>query len=75
MKIAMISVHGCPLRQIGYGSAGGMNVFILESSKFLSSTGVNIDIYTRCHDHDDPPVVNLVERCRVIHLKAGLNIS
>lgn len=71
MKIAMISVHGCPLRQIGYGSAGGMNVFILESSKFLSSTGVNIDIYTRCHDHDDPPVVNLAERCRVIHLEAG----
>ena len=71
MKIAMVSVHGCPLRQIGYGSAGGMNVFILESSKFLSSMGVNIDIFTRCHDHDDPPVVDLAERCKVIHLEAG----
>ena len=71
MKIAIISVHGCPLRQIGYGSSGGMNVFILESSKFLSSVGVDIDIFTRCHDHDGPSVVDLTERCRVIHLEAG----
>ena len=37
MKLAVISVHGCPVRQIGLGSAGGMNVFLLESSKVLKN--------------------------------------
>ena len=36
MKLAVISVHGCPVRQKGLGSAGGMNVFLLESSKIMS---------------------------------------
>lgn len=71
MKLAVISVHGCPVRQIGLGSAGGMNVFLLESSKIMSDLGVNVDIYTRHHDNKDPEIVQLTPNVRVIHIKAG----
>lgn len=71
MKLAVISVHGCPVRQIGLGSAGGMNVFLLESSKIMSDLGVKVDIYTRHHDNKDPEVVQLTPNVRVIHIKAG----
>ena len=68
MKLAVISVHGCPVRQIGLGSAGGMNVFLLESSKIMSDLGVNVDIYTRHHDNKDPEIVQLTPNVRVIHI-------
>ena len=71
MKLAVISVHGCPVRQIGLGSAGGMNVFLLESSKIMSDLGLKVDIYTRHHDNKDPEVVQLTPNVRVIHIKAG----
>ena len=71
MKLAVISVHGCPVRQIGLGSAGGMNVFLLESSKIMSDLGVYVDIYTRHHDDKDPEIVQLTPNVRVIHIKAG----
>ena len=71
MKLAVISVHGCPVRQIGLGSAGGMNVFLLESSKIISDLDVNVDIYTRHHDIKDPEIIQLTPNVRVIHIKAG----
>ncbi|MCK5011931.1 MAG: glycosyltransferase family 1 protein, partial [Deltaproteobacteria bacterium] len=70
-RIAMISLHSCPLAALGGKETGGMNVYIRELSRELSKEGFLIDIFTRSQNASIPQVVNLNERVRVIHLKAG----
>ncbi len=70
-RIAVISVHGCPVIQAGLKDAGGMNVYVLETARALSGHGVQIDIYTRHHDPLDPMIVHLTPGARAIHLPAG----
>lgn len=70
-RLAMLSVHGCPLARLGERDTGGMNVYILQVSKELGKRGYLVDIYTRCHDCDDPPISDAGSGVRVIHVKAG----
>ena len=67
----MLSVHGCPLDQLGSREVGGMQVYIRELSRELGRAGVEVDVFTRRTDPDLPRVVSFGERCRVIHLDAG----
>ena len=48
MKIALLSVHGCPLRMAGTKDVGGMNIYINEISKTITkiSDEIYIDIYS-----------------------------
>ena len=71
MRIAVVSVHGCPLLLPGTGESGGMNVYIKELSRHLGRKDVQIDIYTRWHDPEEPQVVRLTKSVRVIHIEAG----
>ena len=71
MRLAFISVHGCPIARLGEKDTGGMNVFLRETALELGRRGCTVDIYTRRHDPDDPQVVSLSENARVIHLEAG----
>ena len=71
MRVAIISVHGCPFARLGEKDTGGMNVFVLETAKELGSRGVFVDVYTRCHDPRDPQIQPLGPRSRVVHLRAG----
>ncbi|MBA31047.1 MAG: hypothetical protein CL748_00750 [Chloroflexi bacterium] len=73
MKIALLSVHGCPLRMAGTKDVGGMNIYINEISKSMSKTfdEISIDIYSRRHDLFDPSIVNINSNVRVIHIPAG----
>ena len=71
MRIAFISVHGCPVARLGQKDAGGMNVFLREAAKELGRRGVCVDIFTRSHDPNDPPTIDLGGGARVIHLDAG----
>ena len=71
-RIAVISVHGCPVIQAGLKDAGGMNVYLLETARALSARGLEVDIYTRHHDPLDPMIVHLTPGARVIHLPAGV---
>lgn len=73
LRVAMLSVHTCPLATLGGKETGGMNVYVRDLSAELSRRGVSADIFTRlqttCHDH-------LGERvpggyARVVHLPAG----
>ena len=76
-KVALISFHTCPLAQPGEGKAGGMNVYVRELSRCLGNLGIEVDMFTRCHDahqgseahHGD--VVEMGSHSRVVHLKAG----
>lgn len=70
-RVAMISVHTCPLSQPGRGDAGGMNVYVRELSRELGRRGMTIDVFTRWTDRDVPQVVQFGEGARVIHVQGG----
>ncbi len=70
-RIAVLSVHGCPMVQLGGKYRGGMNLYIRELYRELGLAGVEVDIYSRRHDPTDPDVVPLGDGARVIHITAG----
>ena len=71
LRIAMLSVHSCPAGKLGGRDTGGMNVYIRELSRELARRGHSVDIYTRFHDPDETPIVELGEGASLIHLEAG----
>ena len=71
LKIAMLSVHSCPLGKLGSRDTGGMSVYIRELARELGRRGNSVDIYTRAHDPADDQIVELGENARVIHLQVG----
>lgn len=71
LRIAMLSVHSCPVGTPGAKDTGGMNVYIRELAGALDKQGHSVDIFTRVHDPKDPQIVNLGQNTRLIHLKAG----
>ncbi len=70
-KVAVISLHTCPLAVLGEGKAGGMNVYVKELSRQLGGMGIEVDIFTRCHSHSEGEAEELDTNVRVVHLKAG----
>jgi D-inositol-3-phosphate glycosyltransferase len=70
-RVAMLSVHGCPLDQLGSREVGGMQVYVRELSRELGRQGMHVDVFTRRTDPELPRVVEFGERARVIHLDAG----
>ena len=70
-RIAMLSVHGCPLAQLGTREAGGMQLYIRALSRELGRRGMSVDVYTRRTDPALPTVVSFGANARVIHLEAG----
>ncbi len=70
--IAMLSVHTSPLALPGSAKdAGGMNVYICELARELGRSGITVDIFTRRTQPDQPEIVVLGPRVRVIHIEAG----
>ena len=70
-RIALISVHGCPMALPGTPSVGGMNVYLRQLAPLLADSGVAVDIFTRKHDVTEPLIVRLGRGARIIHLPAG----
>ncbi len=71
MKIAMLSIHSCPLGKVGGENTGGMSVYIRELGRELGRRGHLVDVYTRIHEPIHDQVVELGENTRLIHFKAG----
>ncbi|MFC2010207.1 glycosyltransferase [Chloroflexota bacterium] len=71
LKIAMLSVHSCPVGTLGAKDTGGMSVYIVELARELGKQGHLVDVYTRVHDPADPQTVNLGQNARLIHIRAG----
>jgi D-inositol-3-phosphate glycosyltransferase len=70
--IAMLSVHTSPLVLPGSAKdAGGMNVYIREMALELSRSQFTVDIFTRRTQPNQPEVVFLAPRVRIIHIEAG----
>lgn len=73
LKIAMLSVHSCPVGTLGTRDTGGMSVYITELASALGRLGHLVDIYTRVHDPRDRQIYALGRDVQLIHLKAGEN--
>jgi len=48
-----------------------MNVYVRELSRELAARGVEIDIFTRWREPDDPRIQTLAPNARVIHVESG----
>jgi D-inositol-3-phosphate glycosyltransferase len=70
-RIAVLSVHTCPLAALGGKETGGMNVYVREVARALGRLGFEIDVFTRSQDPAIPEVVRLGPGARVIHVPAG----
>ena len=64
-------LHTSPLEQAGIGDAGGMNVYVVESSKRIAASGVAVDIFTRANRPGLPAEVEIADGVTVRHLEAG----
>ena len=71
LSIAMLSVHSCPLGNLGAKDTGGMSVYVRELAREMGKRGILVDAYTRVHDPKDPHILNLGKNARLIHLRAG----
>lgn len=70
--VAMLSVHTSPLALPGSAKdAGGMNVYIRELARELGHSPFTIDIFTRRTEPDQPEIIHLTPRVRVINISAG----
>lgn len=70
-RVAMLSVHTSPLDAPGGGDAGGMNVYVLETSRRLADAGIAVEIFTRATSSEQPPAVEPHRGVLVRHVPAG----
>ncbi len=70
-RVALLSVHTCPLAALGGKETGGMNVYVRELARELGRAGFEADVFTRSQDAAIPEVVSLGPGARVIHVAAG----
>jgi D-inositol-3-phosphate glycosyltransferase len=70
-RVAMLSVHTCPMAALGGKETGGMNVYVRELSRELGTRGLLVDIYTRSQNPAIERVRPLWPNVRVVHLPAG----
>jgi D-inositol-3-phosphate glycosyltransferase len=71
LRVAMLSVHTCPLAALGGKETGGMNVYVRELARALGRMRVTADIFTRSQNPSIPRVVAAAAGVRVVHLAAG----
>ena len=69
-RVALLSVHTCPLDQPGVGDSGGMNVYVRQVARRLAEMGVGVDVFTRWSGAAEP-IRQMDPGVRVIHLEAG----
>jgi D-inositol-3-phosphate glycosyltransferase len=71
LRVAVVSVHTCPLAVLGGKETGGMNVYVRELARELARMRMSADIFTRSQNPSIPRVVALADGVRVVHLAAG----
>jgi D-inositol-3-phosphate glycosyltransferase len=71
LRVALLSLHTCPLAAPGGKETGGMNVYVRETARELARMGVRVDVFTRSQNPSIPRIVELAPGARVVHLAAG----
>jgi D-inositol-3-phosphate glycosyltransferase len=69
--ISFISVHGDPLAPLGGPHHGGQNVYVKELSRYLGAYGLEIDVYSRWEDNQQPSTETFSRGTRVIRVPVG----
>lgn len=73
LRIAVLSIHTCPLARPGGIKTGGMNVYVRELSQELARRGHRVDVFTRnqdsCADHNS--LIDLAPGLRLFHISSG----
>jgi D-inositol-3-phosphate glycosyltransferase len=70
-RVGYLAMHTSPLLQPGSGDAGGMNVYLDELSRTMAERGIEVTVFTRRTDPVVPPIVEVRDGYRVVHLEAG----
>lgn len=71
-RVAMLSVHTCPLATLGGKETGGMNVYVRDLSRELGRRGIAVDCFTRSQNPNIPRInAKMGPNGRVIHVPAG----
>ncbi|HEV7213920.1 MAG TPA: glycosyltransferase [Chloroflexota bacterium] len=70
-RVAMLSVHTCPLAGLGGRDTGGMNVYVRQLARELALRNIAVDVFTRQRFGRGPRIVEDGPGVRVIHLEAG----
>jgi D-inositol-3-phosphate glycosyltransferase len=71
-RVAMLSVHTCPLATLGGKETGGMNVYVRDLAREFSRRGVMVDVFTRSQNSHLPHVMHKLGKSgRVVHVPAG----
>jgi len=71
-RVAMISVHTCPLATLGGKETGGMNVYVRDLSRELGRRGIAVDCFTRSQNPASPRINKEIgPNARVMHVPAG----
>jgi D-inositol-3-phosphate glycosyltransferase len=70
-RVCVLSLHTSPLAQPGTGDAGGMNVYIEQTSLRMAERGVAVEIFTRATSSEQAPVLELAPGVQVRHISAG----
>jgi len=70
-RVAVLSVHSCPLAALGGKETGGMNVYVRELSRQMGRLGIGVDVFTRSQNPHISAIVPLGQNARVVHIKAG----
>ncbi|HEY8656113.1 MAG TPA: glycosyltransferase [Candidatus Limnocylindria bacterium] len=71
MRVAMLSVHACPMAKLGGRDSGGMNVYVREIARDLARRGIEVDVFTRQREADHSSIQEIVPGARVIHIETG----
>lgn len=71
LRIAMLSVHSCPLGNPGTRDTGGMSIYVREVAREMGRLGIGVDVFTRVHGGCDGEIMEAGENVRLIHLRAG----
>jgi D-inositol-3-phosphate glycosyltransferase len=70
-RIAMLSVHTCPLATLGGKKTGGMNVYVRDLAREFGARGIQVDVFTRSANAAVSHVTPLGTNARVIHVVSG----
>ena len=70
-RVAVLSVHTSPLDNPGTGDAGGMNVYIAETSKRIAQRGIEVEIFTRATSAKDQERIEMAPGVTVRNIAAG----
>ena len=71
MKVAVVSVHGCPCIPPGGLDAGGMNVYVRETSDKLAELGHEVTVFARHHAVTQIARMPMHRAVELVHIPAG----